>query len=84
MRREATEVNMAELVRLLDGAIALVPCVSLNYYRPCEECVDERTCGFRDVFLDIRMTTVAMLQDTTLADVLERERKLARRSKKRV
>ncbi|MBK9420077.1 MAG: Rrf2 family transcriptional regulator [Flavobacteriales bacterium] len=76
LRKPATEIQMAEVLRLFDGAIGLVPCVTYNYYERCEECVDEETCGIRDVFVGIRAATVKLLQSATLADVLKRERKL--------
>ena len=45
------EINMASVMRLFDGAIALLPCVTHRYYEKCEECKDEAICGIRDVFL---------------------------------
>ena len=45
------EVNLATVVRIFDGAIALVPCVTYVYYQRCDECKDEETCGIRDAFL---------------------------------
>lgn len=69
-------IETAEVVRLFSGAIALVPCVSLNFYGRCDECVDEATCAIRDVFLAIRVATVGMLQAATLADLLQREQRL--------
>lgn len=76
LRKDPAEVNMADVLRLFDGAIGLVPCVTRNYYERCEECVDEHTCGIRDVFAEIRSASVELLKNATLADVLRRERKL--------
>ncbi len=76
LRKAAAEIHMAELVRLFDGAIGLVPCVTHTYYEKCEECVDEASCGIRDVFLEVREATVRMMKKATLADILARERKL--------
>lgn len=76
LRRPPEEVEMAEVLRLFDGAIGLVPCVTHNYYERCEECVDEETCGIRDVFVTIRAATVELLKAATLADVLAREERL--------
>lgn len=80
LRRSPEEVNMAEVLRLMDGAIGLVPCVTHNYYERCEECVDEATCGIRDVFARIRLATVDLLKASTLADVLAREKRLSRKT----
>lgn len=68
------DIDLARVVRLFDGAIALLPCVTHDYYEPCEECVDEETCGIRQVALEIRNETVARLKGATLANLLERER----------
>jgi len=79
LRRPPEEVNMAEVLRLFDGAIGLVPCVTYNYYETCEECPDETVCGLRNVFQEIRDVSVGLLKQATLADVLARETRLRRR-----
>ncbi len=76
--KSAGEINMADIMRLFDGAIALVPCVAHKYYEPCEECLDEITCPIREVFRVIREQTVATLKDNTFSELLEKERKLKR------
>lgn len=70
------DIDLASVVRLFDGAIALLPCVTHNYYEPCEECVDEKTCGIRQVALEIRNETVARLKEATLANLLAREEEM--------
>jgi|SRR5690606_14134203 len=76
LNRPADEISMADIMRLFDGAIALLPCVSVNFYERCEECVDEANCGIRQVALEIRNHTAAQLQGATLTDILQREAKL--------
>lgn len=76
--KPADEINMAEVMRLFDGAIALVPCVAHRYYEPCEECLDEITCPIREVFRNIREQTVAILKDNNFAILVEKEKKLKR------
>lgn len=78
------EVNLADVVRLFEGAIALLPCVTHKYYEPCDECTDEATCGIRDVFMDIRNETVNILKKSTLQDILERESNLLTSGVKRI
>jgi Rrf2 family protein len=68
------EVNLIEIIRLMDGAIAMLPCVSLNYYEPCEECRDEKTCGIRDAFLGVRDETLRILAESTLEKIVKRHR----------
>ena len=60
--RNPSEVNVAEVMRLFDGAIALLPCVTYRYYERCEECKNEATCGIRDVFKQVRNETVKILR----------------------
>ncbi len=64
------EVNLATVVRLFDGAIALLPCVSYKYYERCDECEDEEACGIRDVFMEVKEETVNLLKKNTLADIV--------------
>ncbi len=70
------QIHMAQVMRLFDGAIALLPCVTYNYYEKCEECVDEATCGIRQVAMEIRNETVKRLKESTLTDIIQREQNL--------
>lgn len=74
--KDPKEINLADVMRLFDGPIALLPCVSYIYYERCEECKDEETCGQRDVFMEVRNRTVQMLKKATLTEIIKRERKL--------
>ena len=76
LRRLPSEVNLADVVRLFDGAIAAVPCASFKFYESCPECEDEETCTVRHSFLAIRNATVDMLKADTLESLLKREAKL--------
>ena len=76
--KKAEDITMAEVMRLFDGAIALVPCVAHKYYEACEECIDEITCPIREVFRLIREQTVATLKDNTFAVLIDKERKLGK------
>lgn len=73
LRLTPEEVNLADVIRLFDGALALLPCVTYRYYERCEECRDEETCGIRDVVREVRDQTVRTLKDNSLADVIRRE-----------
>jgi Rrf2 family protein len=76
--KKPEEVNMIEIIRLMDGAIAMLPCVSLNYYEPCEECRDEKTCGIRDAFTGVRDETLKLLSKSTLAHMIKRQREMGK------
>src|SRR3954453_3815460 len=64
-------VSIGRIIRLLDGALAPLPCVSLRYYEPCS-CPDEATCSLRDVMIDVRDAMLAVLDRETLADMAAR------------
>jgi Rrf2 family protein len=81
--RKPADVHLAEVMRLFGGAIALLPCVTYVYYERCDECKDEETCGLRDVVMDVRNQTVAMLKESTLENVIKREQRLAAKKKKK-
>lgn len=70
------EIFLSHVIRLSGGPIAMLPCVSLNFYEPCEECSHEATCGLRDVVLEVREATVGILSKTSLLDVIHREDRL--------
>jgi len=79
LARPADLITIGEIVRLLDGPLAPVPCVSQTAYRRCAECADERTCGIRLVMKDARDAIAAVLDRTTVREALERS-DAARRS----
>jgi Rrf2 family protein len=71
-------IHMAKVMRILEGAIALLPCVTYEFYERCEECVDEETCGIRQIVMEVRNETVKRLKAATLADIINREKELTR------
>lgn len=73
LMKKAEEIKLAAIIRIIDGPIALLPCVSLNFYERCEECTSELYCGIRDVMKDVRDATLKILGETSLADMIERE-----------
>ncbi|MEO8472890.1 MAG: Rrf2 family transcriptional regulator [Chryseolinea sp.] len=82
LRKSPADVNLAEIVRMFDGAIAAVPCATFKFYERCEECVDEVTCSVRTAFLQVRNATVEMLKSDTLESLVKSENKLKARRKK--
>jgi Rrf2 family protein len=64
-------VTIGRIVRLLDGALAPVGCVSLRYYEPCS-CPDEATCALRDVMIDVRDAILEILDNETLSELARR------------
>jgi Rrf2 family protein len=82
LRRKPADISFGEVIRVLDGPLAAVPCVSQTAYMKCAECVDEATCGVRLAMKEVRDATARILDGTTLADVNKRVAN-ARRGAKR-
>jgi Rrf2 family protein len=74
LARSADEISLGQIVRILDGPLAPVKCVSQMAYEPCG-CPDEATCGLRLVMGDVRNAISAVLDGTSLADVMHRVEK---------
>ena len=74
--RHPRDISMGMVIRLLEGSLVPVPCITETPYRPCTECVDERTCGVRLVMKDVQDSVTQVLDTTTLAQVLERIERL--------
>ncbi len=76
------EITLGQVVRVLDGPLAPIPCVSQMAYERCV-CDDEATCGLRLAMLDVRNAIAGILDKTTLADVSTRVEKAQRTTKVR-
>lgn len=71
--RAPEEIRFGEVLRLIDGPIAPLPCLSKIAYRKCDDCREESTCEIRHVFERVTLATRAVLDSTTLADSLRLE-----------
>jgi Rrf2 family protein len=69
LERAPGQITLAEIVRLLDGPLAPISCVSETAYVPCE-CPDMEACGLRRVMREVRDTVAEMMENTTLADLV--------------
>ena len=65
--RKPTEITVGQVIRVLEGPLALTPCVSQTAYRRCDECPDEEACGVRLAMKKVRDATARILDNTTLA-----------------
>jgi len=71
LARAPKEITLGQIVRMLDGPLAPIRCVSQMAYEPCG-CPDEETCGLRMVMGDVRNAIANILDNTTLAAVMKR------------
>ena len=69
------DITFADVIREMDGPLALAPCVSVTAYHKCEDCVDEATCAIRKVLLAARDATADVLESRTIAQAAINARK---------
>lgn len=67
--KDPMEIEMTTVMRLLEGPISMVPCVSLNFYEKCNDCPDENACAVHNLMLKVRDNTLEIFRNTTLADI---------------
>jgi len=68
--KEPEKILMADVMRVLEGPISMVPCVSLNFYEKCEDCPSENECTVHKLMLKVRDANLAVYRNNTLADLL--------------
>lgn len=64
------KTNLAKIIRLVNGPIAMLPCVSLNFYEKCDNC-NEDHCGLHDVLIEVRDASLKILEEKTLLDLID-------------
>lgn len=65
------EVLMTDVMRVLEGPISMVPCVSLNFYEKCSDCPDEESCSVHKLMLMVRDANLSVYRNNTLADIIQ-------------
>lgn len=67
--KEPAAILMTDVIRSLEGPIAMVPCVSLNFYEKCDDCPDENACSVHKLMIQVRDSTLQVFRNTSLADL---------------
>ena len=66
--KKPIDINISTIIRLLEGPIAMLPCVSLNYYEKCSDCKSEESCSLNRLMAEVRDSTLKILENKTLED----------------
>ncbi len=66
-------ISLGEIIRVIEGPLALVPCVSRTAYRACADCKSEADCAIRHAMMRVRDETARILDGTSLADANARD-----------
>ena len=69
LRVEPERVNLAQVLRIIDGPLAPTPCVSKNFYVRCDDCTNEETCRIRSIMVQVRDANLAVYENVTLRDM---------------
>ena len=67
------EVSLADLYRIFEEPISLTPCISLNYYEACDDCVDEEACYLRHELINVREKTRKSMMEATLTAFMNKK-----------
>ena len=68
--KDPRQIKLAPIMRILEGPIAMVPCVSLNYYEKCDDCPDEHACSVHKLMIEVRDSTLDIFNNKSLADLI--------------
>lgn len=71
--KDPNDILMTDIFRLLNGPIAMVPCVSLNFYENCDDCPDQEACRVNRLMLEVRDSTLNVLREKTLAQLSQKK-----------
>ncbi|MFA6151036.1 MAG: Rrf2 family transcriptional regulator [Chitinophagaceae bacterium] len=67
--KDPKQVSVASVIRTIDGPISMLPCVSLYFYKKCDDC-DEINCSLNKVFIDVRDATIKVLEKKSIRDLI--------------
>ena len=67
--KSPSDIPMTAIMRILEGPISMVPCVSLNFYEKCADCPDESACAVHNLMMQVRDNTLDIFRNTSLADL---------------
>lgn len=68
LRNDASTILMIDVMRVLEGPIAMVPCVSLRFYERCDDCADEQLCSVNKLMAQVRDSTIEIFKNMTLKE----------------
>ena len=69
LKQKPEKVKVSTVIRLINGPIAMLPCVSLYFYERCKNC-NEKHCGLHDMMIQVRDATLSIVENRTLKDLV--------------
>lgn len=74
LAQDPDKISVALIIRIVNGPLAMLPCVSLNFYATCDDCC-EATCGLRGIFQETRDALLKVLENKYLSDIIDKDLK---------
>lgn len=71
LMKDPSQISISEVYRILEGPIAPVPCVSLNFYEKCDDCKDEARCEVHLLMEKVRDSTLDIYNNTFISDLIK-------------
>jgi len=68
LKQRPEKIKVATIIRLVNGPISMLPCVSLYFYERCKNC-NEKNCGLHDMMIEVRDATLNIVENRTLRDL---------------
>ena len=68
LKKSPDKIKVATVIRLVNGPIAMLPCVSLYFYERCKNC-NEKHCGLHELMIEVRDATLKIVENRTLKDI---------------
>lgn len=75
LKKNPSKTSIAAVIRIVNGPISMLPCVSLYFYEKCKNC-DEKNCGLHNIMEGVRDATLNILEKQTLNDLASGKEKL--------
>jgi len=72
LAKSPKEIRLADIIRIINGPIAMLSCVSLHFYQPCDGCTED-VCGLHDVMIEARDAILSILEGRTLEDIVDKK-----------
>jgi len=70
LKQKPEKIKIATIIRLINGPISMLPCVSLYFYERCRDC-NEKQCGLHDMMVEVRDATLNIVENRTLKDLID-------------
>ena len=69
LAKPAADIRLGNLIRVIDGPLAPIPCASVTAYQKCDDCSDEQACEIRKTMVEVRNAIACVLDGKSIHDL---------------